>query len=820
MTTASVVIPVYNRSGVLARTLAALEAQDFDPEDLEILVADDGSEEDIESVVNSRKSAFRTIYLRQKHDGFGAGRARNLGADRASGEVLILLDSDGIVRPDFISRHVTWHEANENAVVIGGRAHLHGAVFDEEALRRGEVDFQAASTEPVDDFRSVLARRTAGYRTTDEGYRAFVSSNVSLKLDLFRRTGGFDPRFRWWGSEDTELGWRLWQEGTTFIDDPSNNIFHQLDADTAGGAEGRQRARELNRGLLVSLIPHRFYRKGMPDPVPQVPKISVVVHDVPAGAPEEIWQALSTQTLPDFEVIFVADPMDHDPWAGSTAGERRCSFATDAETAVRASRGEYLVFIDGHSAPAPSFLQNISKRLDQRPAARSLTFAIEASGVGVVSRQNELGALSGDWGASLPMSQAVRRRELIRRLGTQVSLSDALADLSDEQTLHTSQPLLALPGLERTSRPQGFVYKKGPAKQLWEEAQIGPTQALRAGLRITKERIRPSRPAIEKRPSDKRDRPGVRYVGWVGKENLGDEVMIEAARALMPWADIEPRGEANNLLLLGGGTLINRNQYLRWLVEHDSPRLERAVLGTGVASPDFWGLTEDTDQWLTWLSTCAYVGVRGPNSLRHLERWGFKGDAEVCGDLALALEVPSVSAVEGRILVAPAWTGGELWGGEDGLVYEALIDAARGWLNDGHEVMFMSCHPSDDRPILQMRDELGAPSGYVPGYVDTEKAQAEIASAEVIVGERLHACVLAAAAHRPFVAVEYRPKVLDFALSVGMDDFVIRSDEVSGDRLAELVDLSASGIAALRESVERYRVKLRQAAAMLHQSLS
>jgi polysaccharide pyruvyl transferase WcaK-like protein len=299
----------------------------------------------------------------------------------------------------------------------------------------------------------------------------------------------------------------------------------------------------------------------------------------------------------------------------------------------------------------------------------------------------------------------------------------------------------------------------------------------------------------------------------VGKDNLGDEAMLEAARRILPWGEIEARGEARDLLLLGGGTLINRNQYLRWLLERDSPRIERAVLGTGVASPDFWGLTEDKDQWLRWLGTCAYVGVRGPRSEQTLVDWGFKGDVEVCGDLALALEAQGSSDGEGPVVIAPAWTNGELWGGSDATVFEELALAAKEWIDAGREVTLMSCHPSDDRPILIIKELLGdADTGYHAGYLDVTATVELIAASSLVVGERLHACVLAAGAGRPFIAVEYRPKVRDFSESVAMDDFVVRTDELKAGRLVEMSrELQDEAPEEMTAAVATYRRRLEAA---------
>jgi hypothetical protein len=294
--------------------------------------------------------------------------------------------------------------------------------------------------------------------------------------------------------------------------------------------------------------------------------------------------------------------------------------------------------------------------------------------------------------------------------------------------------------------------------------------------------------------------------------------MLIAVQDLMSWGEVAVRGEARDLLLLGGGTLINRNQYLRWLTERDSPRIERAVFGTGVASPDFWGITEDTTEWLRWLATCAYVGVRGPDSAETLAHWGYKGEFEICGDSALALTAsPGVTHEPGSVVVAPAWTDGELWGGADADVYRELAAAIRTWASEGRRVTLMSCHPTDDRPILEIKEMLdGVPVGYHPGYSDVQESVDLLAGAGLVVGERLHACVIAAAVDRPFIAVEYRPKVRDFTRSVEMDEYTIRSDELKSAALVDLATvLDDTAPPGMLSSVSRYRERLARASEII-----
>ncbi len=297
--------------------------------------------------------------------------------------------------------------------------------------------------------------------------------------------------------------------------------------------------------------------------------------------------------------------------------------------------------------------------------------------------------------------------------------------------------------------------------------------------------------------------------------------MLESIRELLPWVDIETSGDAGNLIILGGGTLINRSSYLRQLTDRDIPRAERAVIGTGVASPDYWGQQEDPERWVRWLGTCAYVGVRGPKSLDRLRSWGFEGDLEVCGDSALLLERPDVERVPGRIVVAPAWTKGKLWGGSDRAVLEAVAQAVGLWKSEGRDVVFLASSPDDDGQILQMERELGSSLDFVQGYLDLPAAISTLGSAEVVVGERLHACVIAAAVGTPFVPIEYRPKLRDFSASVGQEHLVVRTDEVSGPVLVERVaEAVGAGAGEADGHVARYRERMRSAAQVIERAVT
>ena len=124
----------------------------------------------------------------------------------------------------------------------------------------------------------------------------------------------------------------------------------------------------------------------------------------------------------------------------------------------------------------------------------------------------------------------------------------------------------------------------------------------------------------------------------------------------------------------------------------------------------------------------------------------------------------------------------------------------------------MWLEPLDDRPIIEIMRSAGSPGmAYVAAHDDPALALDLMASADLVVAERLHGAVLAAAAGTVPVMLEYRPKLRDFAESIGLGDLVLRTDRLQGGALKELIDtaLNSSGElgAVMSGCVEVYRAR-------------
>src|SRR5690242_3347165 len=98
----SVVIPAYNRASVIPQALQSVFDQGFD--DLEIIVVDDASRDNIETVIG-RINDPRLVYIRHDRNKGGAA-ARNTAIARARGEYIAFLDSDDRWLPQKLRRQM------------------------------------------------------------------------------------------------------------------------------------------------------------------------------------------------------------------------------------------------------------------------------------------------------------------------------------------------------------------------------------------------------------------------------------------------------------------------------------------------------------------------------------------------------------------------------------------------------------------------------------------------------------------------------------------------------------------------------------------
>ena len=101
----SVVIPTYNAAAYLSETLASVFSQSV--RDLEVLVVDDGSEDQTEDLVAAADERLKYIYL--EHSGVPA-KVRNYALGAVQGDFIAFLDSDDLWIPTKLERQIEFME--------------------------------------------------------------------------------------------------------------------------------------------------------------------------------------------------------------------------------------------------------------------------------------------------------------------------------------------------------------------------------------------------------------------------------------------------------------------------------------------------------------------------------------------------------------------------------------------------------------------------------------------------------------------------------------------------------------------------------------
>ncbi len=103
----SVVIPCYNRQGYIGRCLDSILNQTFPLELMEIIVVDDKSTDDTLHILRSYEERYPDNILLiecEEQSGGYIGKVRNIGMSYASGAFVYFVDSDDVVKEDYIEK--------------------------------------------------------------------------------------------------------------------------------------------------------------------------------------------------------------------------------------------------------------------------------------------------------------------------------------------------------------------------------------------------------------------------------------------------------------------------------------------------------------------------------------------------------------------------------------------------------------------------------------------------------------------------------------------------------------------------------------------
>ncbi len=189
----SVIVPVYNRPQETDELLSSLAKQTFT--DFEVIIVEDGSDVPCCEACIPYNGKLKLKYYEKENS--GPGLSRNYGAQRASGDFLIFLDSDVILPPGYMEA-VEKEQESGCADAFGGPDRAHSSF----------TDTQKAISYAMTSFFTTGGIRGSSKAKMDKFYpRSF---NMGIAKDVFDRLGGFSAmRF----GEDIDLSIRIFKAG-------------------------------------------------------------------------------------------------------------------------------------------------------------------------------------------------------------------------------------------------------------------------------------------------------------------------------------------------------------------------------------------------------------------------------------------------------------------------------------------------------------------------------------------------------------------------------------------------------------------------------
>ncbi len=219
----SLIIVTYNSAALLSECLAAIAATTYP--NYEVLVVDNASSDGTPQLIAAR---YPWVRLLANSENIGFGRACNQGARAAGGDLLVFLNPDVVVTPDWLSILARHMGAFSDAGIICPTT-LYPGQLPPHAL------VPMADTAAVPGC-AMLVRRAA-----------------------WQQLGGFDERyFLYW--EDTDLCWRAWLLGWRVLEDFEAYVYHER-----GGSAGSQRwDAELTKNSLRTYLKTMRWRRAAP----------------------------------------------------------------------------------------------------------------------------------------------------------------------------------------------------------------------------------------------------------------------------------------------------------------------------------------------------------------------------------------------------------------------------------------------------------------------------------------------------------------------------------------------------------------------------
>lgn len=266
----SFIIPTYQNKHLLKNSLQVLNYIESDPDiSFEVIVVDDGSTCDTYNYIKDVNKNYRLEYIYlPRCENSSRARARNCGIEKANGNIVIFIDADILVKPDYLLQLNKYYKYDKDIAVLGTRQLMNEEIEADIIKNKSIFNDEVLSSYDVNiDFRhGIFSDISYNAGSMDSPFLYALTCNIAVPKIWLDKANGFDEDLIKWGIEDIELMYRMYLKGLKILINSKNEVIHQFHGIFETGSVNEQQKRELDYNTSVFLKKHPGFM-GLPEDI-------------------------------------------------------------------------------------------------------------------------------------------------------------------------------------------------------------------------------------------------------------------------------------------------------------------------------------------------------------------------------------------------------------------------------------------------------------------------------------------------------------------------------------------------------------------------
>jgi GT2 family glycosyltransferase len=215
----SIIIPNYNGENLILRCLGSVFKTDYPR--YEVIVVDDGSKDRSLTLIEEFYGEQKDLRIVRGESNRGSAAARNLGTAQAKGPILVYLDNDAEVHPDWLNGLVDTLDRDPE---IG--------IAQSEMLMEDRVHVSCAGELLIPYIGWIVIR---GFGETPDRYSNVAeicasSGSMAVRRNVVEQAGLWDSKMPYALFEDLDFSLRVWLSGYKVVLAPQSKVYHDARA--------------------------------------------------------------------------------------------------------------------------------------------------------------------------------------------------------------------------------------------------------------------------------------------------------------------------------------------------------------------------------------------------------------------------------------------------------------------------------------------------------------------------------------------------------------------------------------------------------------